>query len=120
MEKAEKKSFMNPDEVREFPLGRLELISMGGSTIGRAVFQPGWRWSESLKPIAQTESCRAAHFGYLASGVLRTRMDDGTEFEAHAGEVALIPPGHDGWVVGSEPVVFVDFQGMAEYAKQAK
>ena len=120
MNRAELKSFGKPDEVREFLKGRLELARIGGAIVGRSTFQPGWRWSTSVKPIAKTESCRAAHFGYLASGVLRTRMDDGTEFEAHAGEVALIPPGHDGWVVGSEPVVFVDFQGMADYAKQAK
>lgn len=120
MKKAEKKSFMKPDEVREFPLGRLELINMGGATIGRAVFQPGWRWSESVKPIAQTESCQAAHFEYHVSGVLRARMDDGTEFEAHPGDLVMIPPGHDGWVVGDEPVVMIDFQGMTEYATKAK
>ncbi len=120
MKKAEKKSFTKPDEVREFPLGRLELINMGGATIGRAVFQPGWRWSESVKPIAQTESCQAAHFEYHVSGVLRARMDDGTEFEAHPGDLVMIPPGHDGWVVGDEPVVMIDFQGMTEYATKAK
>ncbi|HSQ37316.1 MAG TPA: cupin domain-containing protein [Acidimicrobiia bacterium] len=120
MKKAEKKSFLKPDEVREFPLGRLELINMGGAMIGRAVFQPGWRWSESVKPIAQTESCQAAHFEYHVSGVLRARMDDGTEFEAHPGDLVMIPPGHDGWVVGDEPVVIIDFQGMTEYATKAK
>jgi len=120
MKKAEKKSFLKPDEVREFPLGRLELINMGGAMIGRAVFQPGWRWSESVKPIAHTESCQAAHFEYHVSGVLRARMDDGTEFEAHPGDLVTIPPGHDGWVVGDEPVVMIDFQGMAEYATKAK
>ena len=120
MNMAELKSFNKPDEVREFPKGRLELARIGGAVIGRSTFEPGWRWSTSVKPIAKTESCQATHFGYLVSGVLRTRMDDGTEFEARAGEVALIPAGHDGWVVGSEPVVFVDFQGMADYAQQAK
>ena len=120
MDKAELKSFGKPDEVREFPKGRLELARIGGAIVGRSTFQPGWRWSTSVKPIAKTESCRAAHFGYVASGVLRTRMDDGTEFEAHAGEVALIPPGHDGWVVGDERVVLIDFQGMIDYAKAAK
>jgi hypothetical protein len=120
MAKAESKGFGKPDEVREFPKGRVELIQIGGAAVGRAVFQPGWRWSTSVKPIAKTESCQAPHFGYLVSGVLGTRMDDGTEFEARAGEVALIPPGHDGWVVGDEPVVLIDFQGMLDYAKQAK
>ena len=117
MTTAESKGFGKPDEVREFPKGRVELIQIGGATVGRAVFQPGWRWSTSLKPIAKTESCQAPHFGYLVSGVLGTRMDDGTEFEARAGDVALIPPGHDGWVVGDEPAVLIDFQGMVDYAK---
>lgn len=120
MDKAERKGFGEPDEVREFPKGRLELIRVGAATVGRSTFEPGWRWSTSVKPIAKTESCQATHYGYLASGVLHTRMDDGTEFEARAGEVALIPPGHDGWVVGNEPVVFIDFQGMADYAQQAR
>ena len=120
MAKAESKSFGKPEEVREFLKGRLELIQIGGATVGRAVFEPGWRWSTSVKPIAKTESCQAAHFGYLVSGVLGTRMDDGTEFEVRAGGVALIPPGHDGWVVGDERVVLIDFQGMIDYAKAAK
>ncbi len=120
MDKAELKSLGKPDEVREFPKGRLELIQIGGATVGRAVFEPGWRWSTSLKPIVKTESCQAAHFQYHLSGVLRVRMDDGTEFECRAGDVSLLPPGHDGWVVGDEPVVVIDFQGMVDYAKQAK
>jgi hypothetical protein len=120
MDKAEYKSFGKPDEVREFPKGRLELAHVGGGVVGRGTFEPGWRWSESVKPIAKTDSCQAAHFIYMLSGVLRTRMDDGTEFEVGPGAVGLIPPGHDGWVVGTEPVVFVDFQGMADYAKKAK
>lgn len=117
MNAAELKSFGTPDEVREFPKGRLELIKIGGATIGRAVFQPGWRWSTSVQPIAKTASCQAPHFQYQVSGVLRVRMDDGTEFEAHPGDVSLLPAGHDGWVVGDEPAVVVDFQGMADYAK---
>ncbi len=117
MKKAEVKSFGKPDEVREFPKGRLELIKVGGATVGRAVFQPGWRWSTSIQPIAKTKSCEAPHFQYHVSGVMRVRMDDGTEFEARAGDVSLLPSGHDGWVVGNEPAVVVDFQGMVDYAK---
>lgn len=115
--KAELKSFGKPDEVREFPKGRLELIKIGSVTIGRAVFEPGWRWSTSVLPIAKTKSCEAQHFEYHVSGVLRIRMDDGTEFDCRPGDVCLVPSGHDGWVVGNEPVVIVDFQGMADYAK---
>jgi hypothetical protein len=120
MDKAEIKSFGKPDEVREFPKGRLELVQIGGVTVGRAIFEPGWRWSTSVKPIAKTESCQAPHFQYQVSGVLRVRMDDGTEYESRAGDVTRIPSGHDGWVVGDEPVVAIDFQGMADYAKLVK
>jgi ethanolamine utilization protein EutQ (cupin superfamily) len=118
MEKAELKSFMKPDEVREFPKGRLELLHVGGRTVGRAVFEPGWKWSESVQPIAKTKSCEAPHFQYHLSGVVKIRMDDGTEFEAHPGDVSLLPSGHDAWVVGDEPAVVVDFQGMLDYAKE--
>lgn len=117
MQKSEHKSFENPDEVREFPKGRLELIKIGGATIGRAVFEPGWRWATSLQPIAKTKSCEAPHFQYHVSGVLKVVMDDGTEFECHPGDVSLLPSGHDAWVVGDEPAVVVDFQGMVDYAR---
>ncbi len=116
--KAELKAFSMPDEVRKFPKGRLELIKIGGSTVGRAVFEPGWRWSASLKPIAQTKSCEAPHFQYHVSGTLRILMDDGSEFDCKAGDVSLLPSGHDAWVVGDEPAVVVDFQGMLDYAKE--
>jgi len=118
MKKLEVKSFSNPDEVRKFDKGKIELIKVGGALIGRATFQPGWKWSESVKPIAKTESCEASHFQYHVSGTIRIRMDDGTKRDINAGEVALIPPGHDGWVVGNEPVVAIDFQGMVDYAKE--
>lgn len=117
MNKAECKNFTEPDEVREFPKGRLELIKIGGATIGRATFEPGWRWSTSIQPIAKTESCDAPHLQFHVSGVMRVRMDDGTELECKAGDISLLPAGHDAWVVGNEPVVVVDFQGMVDYAK---
>ena len=113
------KSFKNPDEVRTFAKGKVEVVKLGEATIGRATFEPGWRWSTCVKPLANTNSCEAAHFGYQISGTMRIHMDDGTELECKAGEVALVPPGHDAWVVGNEPVVIVDFQGMPNYAKQA-
>jgi mannose-6-phosphate isomerase-like protein (cupin superfamily) len=118
MEKAEKRSFVKPDEVREFPYGKLELVNFPSATVGRVYFQPGWKWSTSVKPIAKTDSCKVAHFQYHISGVMRVRMDDGTEFEVKPGDVSIIPPGHDAWVVGNEPVVAVDFQGMKDYAKK--
>lgn len=116
-EKAEVINFGKPDEVRNFPKGHLDLIKIGGATVGRGVFEPGWRWSESVKPIAQTDSCEAAHFQYHVSGVLMVVMDDGTELECRPGDVSLLPSGHDAWVVGNEPVVVIDFQGMVDYAK---
>jgi hypothetical protein len=117
MKKAERKSFGKPDEVREFPKGRLELIKVGGAIVGRATLEPGWKWSTSVKQIAKTKSCEAPHFQYHASGVLKVRMDDGSEFECRPGDVSLLPSGHDAWVVGDEPVVIIDFQGMVDYAK---
>jgi hypothetical protein len=114
---AEVKSFGTPEDHREFPGGRLELVTIGGATIGRAVFQPGWRWSRSVKPIAKTESCEAPHFQYHVSGILRIRMDDGAEFDCRPGDVSLLPSGHDAWVIGDEPAVVVDFQGMVDYAR---
>jgi len=117
MEKAELKSFETPDEVREFPKGRLELIKIAGATIGRAIFNPGWRWATSVQPLAKTKSCEAPHFQYHVSGVLHILMDDGTELDCKPGDVSLLPSGHDAWVVGNEPAVVVDFQGMIDYAK---
>jgi len=116
-EKAEVMSFGKPDEVRDFPKGHLELITIGGATVGRGVFEPGWKWSESIQPIAKTKSCEAPHFQYHVAGVLMVEMDDGTRLECKPGDVSLLPSGHDAWVVGNEPVIVVDFQGMIDYAK---
>jgi len=117
MNNAELKSFGKPEEVREFPKGRVDLLKIGGATVGRATFEPGWRWSTSVQPIARTKSCEAPHFQYHVSGVLMVLMDDGTELECKPGDVSLLPSGHDAWVVGNEPAVIVDFQGMIDYAK---
>jgi hypothetical protein len=117
MKKMETKSMNRPDEVRSFDKGKVELVKIGGATVGRGVFQPGWKWSESVKPLVKTKSCEAPHFQYHVSGTLRVKMDDGTEVDLKAGDVSLLPTGHDAWVVGSEPAVVVDFQGMIDYAK---
>ena len=119
-EKFESKSLNLPEEVRKFDKGKVELVSVAGAMIGRATFEPGWKWSTCVKPIANTNSCQAAHFGYQVSGTMTTRMDDGTEKTSKAGDVLNIPPGHDAWVIGNEPVVVLDFQGMVDYAKQDK
>jgi hypothetical protein len=115
--KMEVKNLNSPEETRNFDKGKVELVKIGGAMVGRAVFQPGWKWSESVKPIAKTKSCEAPHFQYHVSGTLRVRMDDGTERDLKPGDVSLLPSGHDAWVVGNEPVVVVDFQGMLDYAK---
>jgi hypothetical protein len=110
-------SFTTPDEVREFPHGRVEIVKVAGSEVGRLVLQPGWRWSTDVKPVAGTDSCQAPHVQYHVSGRLRIRMDDGTEFEAGPGDVTSLPSGHDAWVVGDEPAVTVDWFGASEYAR---
>ena len=115
---AELKSFGKPDEVRDFPKGRVEVVYIGGASIGRATFQPGWKWSTSVQPLAKTKSCEAPHFQYHISGRMMIKMDDGTVIECKPGDVSLLPQGHDAWVVGNEPAVVVDFQGMIDYAKK--
>ncbi len=117
MVEMEGKSLNNPDEVRTFDKGKLELVNIAGKTVGRATLQPGWRWSKSVKPLMNTKSCEAPHFQYHVSGTLRVRMDVGSERDFKAGDVSLLEAGHDAWVVGDEPVVVVDFQGMSDYAK---
>ncbi|HHT9125038.1 MAG TPA: cupin domain-containing protein [Candidatus Brocadiia bacterium] len=120
MARMEKKSLRSPDEIRSFPKGKLELVMLGGVTFGRATLEPGWKWSKSIKPIANTKSCEAPHTQYHVSGRLRVRMDDGTEEEFGPGDVSVLPPGHDAWVVGNEPVVLIDVTGMTHFAEQAK
>lgn len=116
----ENRSFSNPHETREFPNGKVEIITLGGVTFGRATFQPGWRWSAHVKPIAGTNSCQASHLGVQLTGTMHVRMDDGTERDIGPGQVINIPPGHDAWVLGNEPVVAIDITGMENYAKQTK
>ena len=117
-EKAEVKNFMKPDEVREFPKGKLELVKIGNAMIGKATFEPGWKWSSSVQPLVNTRSCEAPHFQYHLSGILAVKMDDGTILECREGDVSLLPTGHDAWVVGDEPAIVIDFQGMIDYASK--
>jgi hypothetical protein len=107
MQKTEQRRFSQPDEVRTFEKGKLELLKMEGGIVGRLTLQPGWRWSTHVKPIAKTELCEAPHFQYHASGRLHIQMADGTGFEAGPGEVTCLPSGHDAWVVGKDPVVLM-------------
>ena len=116
---AEQKSFGTPDETRTFSHGTLDLLKVGGGEIGRLTLQPGWRWSDHVKPIAGTDLCEAPHFQYHVSGTIRIRMADGTEFDAKAGDLTVLPAGHDAWVIGDEDVVAVDWQGALHYGEKA-
>jgi hypothetical protein len=118
MAAAENKNIGTPDEVRKFTNGQMEIVNVGGGTVGRGTFQPGWKWSNDVKPIAGTDLCQQSHFGYVVSGTLHTVMADGTEFDSGPGHVMVIPPGHDAWVVGNEPCVLVDWTGATNYAKR--
>ena len=112
------KSFGSPDETREFKdgKGKFELVDLNAHKIGRGTFEPGWRWSEHVKPVAGTDSCQSAHFGYVLSGRQKVMMDDGSEIEYGPGDAFHMPPGHDAWVEG-ERCVLLDFGGLQGYAK---
>lgn len=117
----QKKRFDTSTDVRPFEAntGQLRVIDLDGPSVGLATFEPGWRWSEHVKPIAGTASCMAPHAGYVMRGQMTVRMDDGSEMTLNAGDVVSIEPGHDAWVVGDEPCVMLDWQGYADYAKPA-
>ena len=116
--KMQKKSMNRPEETRNFPKGKLELVNFEGVTFGLLTLEPGWKWSENLKPLIKTESCQAPHTNYHLSGKLHVIMDDGTENEFGPGDIGVVPPGHNAWVVGDEPAVIIDITGMINYAKQ--
>jgi hypothetical protein len=114
----ERKRFDNSDETRQFQdKGHVDIVNIGDGVVGLATFEPGWKWSDHVKPIAGTDSCQAPHVGYVLSGRQVILMDDGTRLEIGPGDVVSIPAGHDGWTIGDEPCVVIDFAGMANYAK---
>jgi hypothetical protein len=113
----EKKSLSSPDQTMSFDLGKFEVVTIGGLKFGRATFQPGWKWSTSVKPLAKTDSCQAHHIGYMISGSLEVTLNGGKTDTFNTGDSFDIPPGHDGKVVGSTPVVYIDFIGAADNAK---
>ncbi len=110
----------SPDEARTFDHGEFCAATLGDFKFARGVFQPGWRWSEHVKPIAQTDSCQVHHAGYVISGRVKVVMDDGSETEIGPGDAYVIPPGHDAWVVGDEPLVALEVarEAVEEYAKE--
>jgi mannose-6-phosphate isomerase-like protein (cupin superfamily) len=117
MASLESKAFDSPDETRTPEKTKVELVNLEGTTVGRYTFQPGWRWSECVKPVAKTESCQVDHVGYVVKGRLHVVHDDGTEAAVGPGAVYHVRPGHDAWVEGSEEFVAIEFQGAADYAK---
>ncbi len=112
-----KKSLNSPDETRTFAKGQLNVVNLGNMVVGRATFQPGWKWSECVKSIAKTDSCQAPHLGYVIKGRMYVQMDDGSHVEYGPGDALLIPPGHDAWIVGNETCEIIDFSGYEHYAK---
>ncbi len=112
------KRFDRPDEVRTFEKGKFELVKVGDMTIGRATYQPGWKWSEHVGKATGTKSCSVEHVGMVVSGRATAAMDDGRVIEMKAGDVFYIAPGHDSWVVGSEPYVSLHFMGAEQYVQK--
>ncbi len=104
-----------PDETRPFPKGTLDLVTISGVTFDRHVLEPGWRWSEHNKPLRKTNSCQGPHTCYMVAGRLHVVADDGMEAEIGPGDVAVIAPGHDAWVVGNETCIFIGFSGSPNY-----
>jgi ethanolamine utilization protein EutQ (cupin superfamily) len=120
MSKLEAKRFDQPDEVRPFTgHGHVDLVELSTGPVGLGTFEPGWKWSNDVKPLAGTESCQVGHIGYCVSGRMSVRMDDGTVTEISPGTVFQIPPGHDGWTEGDEACVLLDFGGLSSYALSA-
>src|SRR6059058_2361734 len=109
----ERLDFDSPDETRTPDKTRVDLVRVGNVTAGRFAFQPGWRWSECVKPVAGTESCQSRHVGVVQRGRLAVRHEDGTELELGPGNAYIIEPGHDAWVVGDEPFVGFEFESHA-------
>ena len=120
-QRGQKKSLDNPDETRDFKQGKLQTATLGDFKVARAILQPGWKWSEHVKPLAQTDSCQVRHTGYVVSGQLKVVMDDDrSEVDLGPGDAYVIEPGHDGWVVGDEPYVSVDVstEMVEQFAKE--
>jgi quercetin dioxygenase-like cupin family protein len=112
------KRFEQPDEVRTFTKGKFEIVKIGTMTIGRASYEPGWRWSEHVGPTTGAASCEIEHVGLVISGSAACRMNDGRYYAMKAGDLFYIGPGHDSWVVGDEPYVSLHFLGAEHYASK--
>jgi TusA-related sulfurtransferase len=116
---AAKINMNEPDETKLTPKGKLQLVTIGGFALGLRTFEPGWKWSTSMQPVAKTDTCEVRHIGYVISGRMGFLMNDGTELEVGPGDAFDVQPGHDAWTVGDAPFVFVDLVGAVEQAKAA-
>jgi hypothetical protein len=114
----EVKNLSETKEVRTFNHAKVELVNLAGNTIGRFRLEKGWKWSNDIKPIVKTEWCEATHVQYIISGKYHMKMKDGSEFELGPGDAGYVPPGHDAWVVGDEPLIGIEFVG-AKVATEA-
>jgi quercetin dioxygenase-like cupin family protein len=112
------KRFEAPDEVRVLEKGKFELVTLGGATVGRATYEPGWKWSSHVGPTVGARSCQVEHVGLVLSGRCAVKMDDGREYVLSEGDFFYVAPGHDSWVVGDEPYVSLHFLGADAYAKK--
>lgn len=117
MDSYETRSMSAPDATRQFEHGKVEVCTVGSHSIGRVEFEPGWRWSTSVKPIVGTDWCQTLHVGYVLEGRLGVRMQDGAEFQLEAGDAYRIDPGHDAWVEGGGQYKAVEFESLKDYAK---
>jgi quercetin dioxygenase-like cupin family protein len=115
--KVQKKNLGSPDETLTFEKEKIEIVNFGNVTVARVTFDPGWSWEKHVKPRVNTKSCEVPHTTLIMSGRIKTIMDDGTEAEGGPGDVAIIPPGHNSWVVGDEPCVGIDFTGAEDWVK---
>ena len=115
----ESKSFDEPDEKRRPPMTQVDVVTLGGTTLGRFTFEPGWRWSETVKTVVHTDSCQNNHLGFCTAGTLTVELTDGTGMTIQAGDAYSIPAGHDAWVEGSETYVCYEVMSAAEFAKPA-
>jgi len=113
------KTFDTPDEVRVFEKGKFELLRIGGMTIGRATYEPGWKWSTHVGPLVGKNCCEVEHVGFVLSGRAAAAMNDGRVVELKAGEAFYIAPGHDSWVLGEEPYISIHLMGASDYAHEA-
>ena len=117
--KLEVKSFNEAEEKRRPPKTEVDVVTVSENTLGRFTFEPGWRWSETVKTVVHTDSCQNNHIGFCVSGTITVEMVDGSRSTIHAGDAYTIPAGHDAWVENDEPFVGIEFLSAATYAKSS-